>query len=169
MVSPLLPHPETQGVCQSTPHFLLPRCYSPKCPPNRTYTPPSNGEGGRGKPLKPETWGWGWGEWIFPELVHLWPRARPAEKLYPPITQQPHPTHPPRRSDRDRWEAGTLASVSWHGEPREDSEAAPHLTERNAEAWGALATKTGCLGTFSSPLLHAVTSSRAGMGWIIWI
>lgn len=116
-LSLLLLQPDTQGVCQSTPHFLLPRRYSPKCPPNRTYTLPSNGEAGRGKPLKLETWGWGWGEWIFPELVHLWPRARPAEKLCPPVTQQPHPTRPPRYGDRERWEAGTLTSASWLGSP----------------------------------------------------
>ena len=59
---------------------LLPKVLSP--PPLHTHTPqPWNGEAGRGKPLKPETSGWGWGEWIFPELVGLWPRARAAEKF----------------------------------------------------------------------------------------
>lgn len=106
-VSPLLLQPEDKvSVCQTAPQ--LPPCskYSP-------LSPPWNGEVGRGKPPKRD-WGWGSGEWIFPEPVGLWPRARPAEKLCLAVTQQPHATIP--------WDTGTETSrrpclSSMAGEP----------------------------------------------------
>lgn len=55
----------------------------------------------------------------------LWPRARPAEKLCPAATQQPHPDHPPGGADGDRWEAGASASAAWQRGPKRTWEQRP--------------------------------------------
>lgn len=122
VVSPLLPQPENK--VSVSPHPFPPS--SALLPKGPLPTLSWNGEAGRGKPRKPETWRWGVGR------VDI-SRACGQDQMRSCVFLS-------RSSPRtwgQRWVGGWDLSLSIvAGDPQENLEAMTHLTERNAEAWG---------------------------------
>ena len=149
-VSPRLPQPEDKVcVCRLHPGFLLPQPNSTKCPP---LPPLWNGEVGRGKLPKLETGGWGnggGGESGY--FQSLWLCGQGQGQLRSCVLLSLSSSTHPIPQDVETETGGRPCLSSLAGEPRKHLEAMPHLTERNAEAWGGGGRSTGHRAKATAP------------------